>query len=130
MTGFGRRASKRSRIVSLRSFLRRKIYNRHCMFTGNKRSQHLRPPRTLYGRKSRQVMQRYPLRYWPRSSTTLNWERLPPPEELADMQLAYREQPLDERSLALATLLIFLLLALLAALASLFISLVEPFYHP
>ncbi len=62
------------------------------------------------------VVTRAPLRYGPDSTTEANFARLPNPDDYADMELAYREQPFPEaetlriagqRGIALAALAIF-----------------------
>ena len=47
---------------------------------------------------------RLPLRFWPRSTNPINFERLPPADDLASMELAFCERPtgLSEYTLGLA----------------------------
>jgi hypothetical protein len=46
------------------------------------------------------TIERYPVIYEPRSTTQINHSRLPPLEELRTMELAFRQEPHDERKLS------------------------------
>ena len=70
--------------------------------------------------------ERYPVSYAPRSTTRINTERLPPPEQLSGMSLCYREEPESEEALCRSVQLELILFALLSSLAAFLIHFIGP----
>src|SRR5262245_53622859 len=78
------------------------------------------------GKNLQNITDRYPVSFSPGSSTRVNTARLPPAEELRNMELAFREQPLSEEVLVKAVNKWILLFAFLAPSALFFLPIVGP----
>ncbi len=63
-------------------------------------TQYSAPPEGLW-RNAWGTIFRLPLRFWPRSTSPINFERLPPAGDLADMELAFCERPAELSGYAL-----------------------------